>query len=211
MASSNYDIPSVFANALETLLVFESKKVIQYEAKQAAIDLHILFEAVQPHLKYGIPTAFWDTFEPLLKGRVIQFIKTCAGILAVDPTKLLKAVMPVKDMSRIYIQQSAYDTIDCACKAFISLAGGEFAARCFLPTVPHTSYCPAHQYFRPTIQPRMDQGIPMLKEYERLKSAPDRPELWVDPETGSVYTANLQPAGFYNKDTGHLILMRQSK
>lgn len=211
MASSNYDIPSVFANALETLLLFESKKLIQYEAKQANLDPQALFESVQPHLKYGIPSVFWDQFEPSLKGRVIQFIKTCAAVLAVDPAKLLKAVMPAKDMSRIYIQQSPYDTIDCACKAFTSLAGGEFAARCFLPTIPHTSYCSSHQYFRPTIQPRIDQGMPLLKEYERLKSAPDRPELWVDPETGAVFNANLQPAGFYNKDTGHLILMRQSK
>ncbi len=211
MASSNYDIPSVFVNALETLLVYESKKLIHHEAKQAGIDPHALFESVQPHLKYGIPTAFWDQFEPFLKGRVIQFIKTCAGVLAVDPAKLLKAVMPAKDVTRVYIQQSPYDTIDCACKAYVNLAGGDFAARCFLPTVPHTSYCPTHQYFRPSIQPLIDQGIPMLREYERLKSAPDRPELWVDPSTGAVFNANLEPAGYYNKETGHLTLMRVSK
>ncbi len=211
MASSNYDIPSVFTNALETLLVFESKKLIQYEAKQADIDPQILFESIQPHLKYGIPSAFWDQFEPFLKGRVIQFIKTCAAVLSVDPTKLLKAVMPAKDMSRIYIQQSPYDAVDCACKAYVGLANGDFAARCFLPTIPHTSYCQAHQYFRPAVQARVDQGIPVPKEYERLKSAPDRPELWVDPATGAVFNANLEPAGFYNKDTGHLTLMRLSK
>jgi hypothetical protein len=200
MASSHYDIPSVFLQALETLLLFESKKTITAAANSAA------FEAIKPSLTYGLPGSFWEYFEPLLKGRVTQFIKTCATILRVHPSKLLKEVMPAKEVSRIYLQQSPYDSVECACRAYVSLAEGSFAARCFQPSMPHTNYCTAHQYFRPSIQTRIDQGLPVPKTYERLRSAHDRPELWVDPATGSVYDAALKPAGYYNKDTGKLTL-----
>jgi len=204
MASSHYDIPSVFLQALETLLLFESKKTITAAASKGPAT----FEAIRPQLTYGLPSSFWEYFEPLLKGRVTQFIKTCATILRVNPSKLLKEVMPAKEVSRIYLQQSPYDSVECACRAYVSLADGAFAARCFLPAMPHTNYCAAHQYFRPSIQTRIDQGLPVPKTYERLRSAHDRPELWVDPTTGAVYDAALRPAGYYNKDTGKLTLAR---
>ncbi len=204
MASSHYDIPTVFLQSLETLLLYESKRTLKAVGDPTG-DLSIL-----PAAAYAIPSAFWEQFEPLLKGRVVQFIKSCATILRVNPSKLLKEVMPAKDTTRIYIQQSPLDAVDCACKAYVSLADGAFAARCFLPVTPHTNYCPAHQYFRPSLQTRVDQGLPVPKTYERLKSAPDRPELWVDSATGAVYDAALRPAGYYNADSGKLILIRQS-
>ncbi len=204
MASLHYDIPSVFLNVLETLLNRESQRFITYQATQENIDPTLLIEAVKPHQKFGLPAAFWDNFEPILKANVTRFIKSCATILQIDPNKLLKAIMPAKEITRIYIQQSPYDTIDCACKAYIGLAKGEFAARCFLPTIPGSQFCGTHQYFRPPVQPRID-----IVEYERLKAAHDRPELWVNPETGSVFDANLHPAGYYDRKTGKLTLIRR--
>ncbi len=204
MASLHYDIPSVFLNVLETLLTRESNRFITYQATQENIDPTLLIEAVKPHQKYGLSAAFWDNFEPILKANVTRFIKSCASVLQVDPNKLLKAVMPTKEVTRIYLQQAPTDTADCACKAYISLAKGEFAARCFQPTIPNTQFCSEHQYFRPAVQPRID-----IVEYERLQSSHDRPELWVNMETGSVFDANLKPLGYYNKSTGKLTLIRR--
>jgi hypothetical protein len=204
MASLHYDIPTVFLTVLETLLQRESQRFITHQATQENIEPAQLIEAVRPHQKYGLPTAFWENFEPILKANVTRFIKSCAAVLQVDANKLIRAVMPSKEMSRIYIQQSPLDTLDCACKAFVSLAKGEFAARCFQPTIPGTQFCGEHQYFRPSLQPRID-----LVDYHRLKSAHDRTELWMDPETGSVFDANLNPAGYYNSKTGKLTLIRR--
>ena len=204
MASLHYDIPSVFLNVLETLLNRESQRFITYQATQENIDSELLIDAVKPFQKYGLPAAFWDNFEPILKANLTRFIKGCAGVLQVDPNKLLKAVMPTKEVTRIYLQQAPADTADCACKAYISLAKGDFAARCFQATIPNSQFCGDHQYFRPSVQPRID-----IIEYERLKAAHDRPELWVNMETGSVFDANLRPMGHYEKKTGKLTLIRR--
>ena len=204
MASLHYDIPTVFLKELETLLQIESRRFITHQATQENIDPTLLLEAVAPHQKYGLPSTFWDNFEPILKANVIRFIKGCAAVLQVDPARLVKAVMPAKEMSRIYLQQCPYDAIDCACKAYVSLAGGRMAGRCFLPVVPGSQFCGGHQYHRPSVQPRID-----THEYERLKTAADRPELWVDTETGSVFDGNLAPAGHYDRATGKLTLMRR--
>ena len=204
MASLHYDIPSVFLKQLETLLQIESRRFITYQASQENIDSTQLIEAVKPHQKYGIPTAFWENLELILKANVKLFIKSCAAVLHVDPNKLLAAVMPAKEMSRVYLQQSPFDTIDCACKAHVSLAKGEFAARCNNPTIPGTQYCGNHTYFRPSVQRRID-----IVELIRLKSSIDRPELWINPETGAVFDGNMTPAGYYNQKNGKLTLIRR--
>jgi hypothetical protein len=209
MASSNYDIPAVFHKALETLLYTESYDHIKKEAASLKVDPRELFDSIKPHLKYGIPSAFWESFEPLLKGRVTGFIKECARVLEVDPNKLLRAVMNAKDVRGVYIQKSPDEAIDCACRAYVELASGDFAARCFLPTIPGSMYCNQHTYFRPSLQFRIDQGLPIPKEYERLKSSPDRPELWVDPLTDAVYNANLESMGYYNRTLNKLILIKK--
>jgi hypothetical protein len=206
MASSNYDIPTVFLRALETLLQAESRRLITYEATQLHIEPAALLEAVQPHLKYAIPTSLWDNFEITLKANVKQFIKRCATVLEIDPNALMRLVMPPKEMSKVYFQACPEDAFDCSCRAFIGLADGTLAARCFQPTVPSTNYCGLHQHARPAIQRRID-----VAEFDRLKSAADRPELWVDPATGSVYDSELRPTGFYDRGTGKLTLMRLIK
>lgn len=208
MASSNYDIPAVFHKALETLLYNESRDHIKQEAATLKVDPRELFESIKPHLKYGIPSAFWESFEPLLKGRVSGFIRECARVLEVDANKLLRAVMNAKDVRGVYIQKSPDEAIDSACRAYVELANGDFAARCCLPVIPGTVYCTNHMYVRPSLQFRIDQGLPVPKEYERLKSSPDRPELWVDPSTDSVYDAWLRPMGYYDRQNNKLILIK---
>ena len=205
MASSNYDIPTVFIRALETLLQAESRRLITYEATQLHIEPTALISAVQPHIKYGIPADLWENFEILLKTGVRSFIKRCATVLEIDPLALTKLVMPTKEMSKVYLHAAPDDAFNCACRAFVGLANGALAALCFQPTMPGTNYCTTHQHTRPVLQRRLD-----VVEFDRLKGAADRPELWVNSSTGSVYDAQLRPAGFFDRNSGKLTLMKLS-
>ncbi len=154
-------------------------------------------------LHYAVPRVFWESFETLLRSNSRQYIHELADILEVDKAELVKAVLPTKDTLKIYIQEPADLATDNSCKAYVSLAGGEFAARCACPVSPHTAFCGKHTHFRPTVQSRIDQELPIPKTVTRLRAGPECPSLWFDPK-GKVWDAALRPAGVYNQTTGEL-------
>lgn len=154
-------------------------------------------------LHYAVPRVFWESFETLLRSESRRYVRELADILDVNPTELVKAVLPAKDTVKLHIQDPADLATDTCCKAYVSLADGIFAARCGSPVAPHTAFCGKHTHFRPTVQSRIDQSLPIPKTVTRLRAGPECPSLWFDPQ-GKVWDAALRPAGLYNQTTGEL-------
>lgn len=153
-------------------------------------------------LHYPVPRVFWESFETLLRSESRKYVRELADILEVDAKQLIKAVLPSETL-KIYIQDSPEFASDTMCKAYTSLAGGEFAARCGCPVVLHSAYCTKHTHVRPTVQSRIDQSLPIPKMVTRLRAGPECPSLWVDAK-GNVWDAGLRPAGTFNQATGEL-------
>jgi hypothetical protein len=154
-------------------------------------------------LHYAVPRVFWESFETLLRSESRRYVRELADILEVDRDELVKAVLPTKDTIKVYIQDPPEVATDMMCKAYTSLAGGDFATRCGCPVVLHTSYCAKHTHVRPTVQSRIDQSLPIPKMVTRLRAGPECPSLWVDAK-GNVWDAGLRPAGSFNQATGAL-------
>lgn len=153
---------------------------------------------------YGVPRLLWESFETLLYNESKRYVKDLANILEVNPETLLRQVMPSRDKVKVYLQDPTDSATELACKAFVGLAGGDLAARCSCPVTPHTKYCSAHQHNKPSIQTRMDCGLPIPKYVRRLRTGPELPTLWVDDD-GLVWDAELNPAGKFNPSTGELV------
>jgi hypothetical protein len=157
---------------------------------------------------YPVPRVLWESLETLLYAESRRYVKDLAGILDVNPDALLRTVMPSKDQVKVYLQDTTDVDPTLSCKAFVPLAGGELAARCRCPVVPGKesagdTFCTEHQYFRPAIQPRMDEGFPVPKHLRRLRTGADLPALWVDAD-GVVYDAALRRFGYFDMATGKL-------
>lgn len=157
---------------------------------------------------YPVPRVLWESLETLLYAESRRYVKDLAGILDVNPETLLRTVMPSKDQVKVYLQETTDIDPSLSCKAFIPLANGEFAARCRCPVVPGResagdTFCTEHQYIRPAIQPRMDEGFPVPKHLQRIRTGADLPALWVDA-AGIVYDATLCRFGYFDMATGKL-------
>lgn len=164
-------------------------------------------------MSYCISKLLWQSLESALWRESRAYVRDLATILDVDPVALEKAVLPARDQIKVSLLDNSDE--DMLCKAAIPLAAGNFAARCRKPVVQladsaHSRFCYMHQHAQPAIQTRLDCGIPIPKEVERLVltdacdlDGKDVPTLWVD-SAGTVYDSTLNVRGCYDQTTGEL-------
>lgn len=164
-------------------------------------------------MSYCISKLLWQSLESALWRESRAYVRDLANILDVDPVALEKAVLPARDQIKVSLLDNSDE--DMLCKAAIPLANGRMAARCRKPVVQLadsacSKYCYMHQHIQPTIQMRLDCGIPIPKELERLTltdacdlDGREIPTLWFD-SSGTVYDATLNVRGHYDQKTGEL-------
>jgi hypothetical protein len=155
----------------------------------------------------GIPRVLWESLETTLWTHSRKYVRDLAKYLGIKEDVLLKEVLPSKDTLKVYIQDCPEDIPhDMECRALIK-GGGSFAFRCRKTIQLGSVYCCAHHLRRQDIQPAIGEQTHRLYRivYDAAEDAEALPPLWVD-ERGSVWNADAQPRGYYDKESMQLYL-----